>query len=88
MASAVARAESKALRSVPSIFLISKSGPKAETVAGESSSAMRTIGLGKVKILGKLGEEKSCHNEAIYLSLVKDPLLTPEQSSGVRLIKG
>jgi hypothetical protein len=49
---------------------------------------MRTIGLGKVKILGKLGEEKSCHNEAIYLSLVKDPLLTPEQSSGVRLIKG
>jgi hypothetical protein len=70
------------------MFLISKSGPRAETVAGESSSAMRTIGLGKVRFLGKLGEEKSCHNEAIDLSLVKDPLLTPEQSSGVRLTNG
>jgi hypothetical protein len=33
------------------MFLISKSGPKAETVAGESSSAIRTTGLVKVKIL-------------------------------------
>jgi len=41
------------------MFLISKSGPRAETVAGESSSAIRTIGLGKVKVLGKLGEEKA-----------------------------
>ena len=29
----------------PSQFLISKSGPRAFTVAGESSSAIRTIGL-------------------------------------------
>jgi hypothetical protein len=27
------------------MFLISKSGPKAETVAGESTSAISTIGL-------------------------------------------
>jgi hypothetical protein len=49
---------------------------------------MRTIGLGKVRILGELGERKSCHNEASASSLVKDPLLTPEQSSGVRITKG
>jgi hypothetical protein len=51
MASAVAKAESKAFRSVPSMFLISKSGPRAETVAGESSSAITTTGFGKVRIL-------------------------------------
>ncbi|CAB4566424.1 unannotated protein [freshwater metagenome] len=45
IAEAVASSASKTARSVPSMFLISKSGPKAETVAGESSSAISTIGL-------------------------------------------
>ncbi len=45
MASAVAKALSSAGRSVPSTFTISKSGPRASTVAGESSSAISTTGL-------------------------------------------
>ena len=38
-------AASSAARSVPSTLRMSKSGPRASTVAGESSSAIRTIGL-------------------------------------------
>ncbi len=44
-ASASARAASRAGRSVPSTDRTSKSGPRASTVAGESSSAMSTTGL-------------------------------------------
>jgi hypothetical protein len=36
--------------------LISKSGPRAETVAGESFAAIRTPGLVAVKNLEKFGE--------------------------------
>ena len=36
---------SSAARSAPSQWRISKSGPRASTVAGDSSSAMRTTGL-------------------------------------------
>jgi hypothetical protein len=38
-------AGSNAARSAPSTWRISKSGPSASTVAGESSSAIKTIGL-------------------------------------------
>ena len=48
IAEAEATASKRALRSVPSTFLTSKSSPRAATVAGDSSSAMRTIGLLKV----------------------------------------
>ncbi len=44
-AAASASAASSAGRSVPSTDLISKSGPRASTVAGESSSAIRTTGF-------------------------------------------
>ncbi len=84
MASAVARAESKALRSVPSMFLISKSGPKAETVAGESSSAMRTIGLGKVRTF-ELGKEKG---KAATLELSASILVISVQGGLVCRSKG
>src|ERR1700712_2274550 len=45
IASAVASAASSAGRSVPSTFTTSKSGPRASTVAGESSSAISTTGF-------------------------------------------
>ena len=45
-ASTSASAGSSAERSDPSTCRISKSGPRASTVAGESSSAMSTTGLG------------------------------------------
>ncbi len=45
MASALTTSCSSAARSVPSTFLTSKSGPRASTVAGDSSSAIKTIGL-------------------------------------------
>ena len=48
IALAVASFSNNALRSVPSTLRTSKSGPRASTVAGESSSAIRTIGLAKV----------------------------------------
>ena len=44
-ASTSARAGSSSSRSAPSQWRISKSGPRASMVAGESSSAMRTTGL-------------------------------------------
>jgi len=48
--------------------LISKSGPKAETVAGESSSAIRTTGLVKVRAFGLDKRERNCcHNATISL---------------------
>jgi len=43
-ASAVASAERRAPRSVPSTFTTSKSGPSAAMVAGESCSAISTTG--------------------------------------------
>ena len=43
---ASARAGNSAERSAPSTLRTSKSGPNASRVAGESSSAMRTIGFG------------------------------------------
>src|SRR6478735_7294724 len=43
---ASARPASSAVRSVPSIWRTSKSGPRASIVAGESSSAMSTTGFG------------------------------------------
>src|SRR4051812_33245048 len=45
IASTSAMADSSWERSAPSIWRISKSGPNASTVAGESSSARRTTGL-------------------------------------------
>ena len=45
IASTSAIAESSWERSAPSVWRISKSGPRASTVAGESSSARSTTGL-------------------------------------------
>ncbi len=45
IAEASLTAASRAGRSVPSTFLTSKSGPSAARVAGDSSSAINTIGL-------------------------------------------
>jgi hypothetical protein len=64
IALAVANSASKTARLVPSMFLISKSGPSAETVAGESSSAIRTIGFGK-------GVSSKRWGLGIYASAVK-----------------
>ena len=51
MALASASAASRAGRSVPSRCRMSKSGPSASTVAGESSSAISTIGFATNRIL-------------------------------------
>ena len=51
MAFAVASSFRSAALSVPSTLRTSKSGPSASTVAGESSSAIRTIGLDNVVFL-------------------------------------
>ena len=53
IASTSATAGSSAARSAPSTLRTSKSGPSASTVAGESSSAMRTTGLVTPPILGE-----------------------------------
>ena len=45
MVQSVAMADSSAGRSVPSTLRTSKSGPRASTVAGESSSAISTTGF-------------------------------------------
>jgi hypothetical protein len=46
------------------MFLISKSGPKAETVAGESSSAISTIGLDTKT--PKIGDEGGSSKPLVY----------------------
>ena len=50
---ASASAESSAARSVPSTSRMSKSGPRASTVAGESCSAIRTTGLATEFLRGR-----------------------------------
>ena len=66
MAFASASAASSAGRSVPSTTRISKSGPRASTVAGESSSAISTIGFATNRILASwVWDRRGAHGRGI-----------------------
>ena len=72
IASALASALSSAGRSVPSTLMTSKSGPSASTVAGDSSSAIRTTGLDMVSFLrgcsagARIGSKVATTSERIF----------------------